>query len=143
LATRFGSLPVGGLGSPNPRADRDADVAAAALAGIGLYGTLAEMVSQERRAIGIRLALGASRAEVMRLVVVHGLRLTALGLAAGLAASYALTRFIASLLFGVSATDLVTFVGVPLLLAGAAFAASYMPARRATRIDPMVALRYE
>jgi len=113
------------------------------LAMIGVYGVMAYAVAQRTRELGIRLALGASRSEVMRLVVGHGLRLTALGVTAGLAASYAVTRFIASLLFGVSATDMVTFVGVALLLAGAAVAASYLPARRATRIDPMVALRYE
>ena len=89
------------------------------------------------------MALGASRGDVLRLVVGQGLRLTAMGVVIGLLASFAVTRFVSSLLFGVSATDIVTFVVVPALLTAAALGASYLPARRATRIDPMVALRYE
>jgi predicted permease len=110
---------------------------------IGIYGVMAYSVTQRTRELGIRMALGASRADVLRLVVFQGLRLTLMGVVIGLAASFAITRLVVSMLYSVSATDLVTFTVVPLLLAGAALAASYLPARRATRIDPMVALRYE
>jgi ABC-type antimicrobial peptide transport system permease subunit len=110
---------------------------------IGIYGVMAYAVSQRTRELGIRMALGASRGDVLRLVVMQGLRLTVLGVVFGLAASLAATRLIASLLYSVSPTDLVTFTVVPLLLAAAALLASYLPALRATRIDPMVALRYE
>jgi putative ABC transport system permease protein len=113
------------------------------LAVIGIYGVMAYSVSQRTRELGIRMALGASRTDVVRLVLSQGLRLTLIGLVAGLAASFAATRLITSLLFDVSATDVVTFVAVPLALASAALGASYLPALRATRIDPMVALRYE
>jgi predicted permease len=113
------------------------------LAVIGIYGVMAYSVSQRRRELGIRMALGASRADVLRLVVLQGLRLTMMGVACGLVASFAASRLIASMLFDVSPTDVVTFVAVPALLALAALGASYLPARRATRIDPMVALRYE
>jgi predicted permease len=110
---------------------------------IGIYGVMAYAVSQRTRELGIRMALGASRGDVLRLVVMQGLRLTLMGVAFGLAASLAVTRLIASLLYSVSPTDLVTFTVVPLLLGAAALLASYLPALRATRIDPMVALRYE
>ena len=110
---------------------------------IGIYGVMAYAVSQRTRELGIRLALGASRGDVLRLVVMQGLRLTLMGVAFGLAASLAVTRLVASLLYSVSPTDVVTFTVVPLLLAAAALLASYLPALRATRIDPMVALRYE
>jgi len=113
------------------------------LAVIGIYGVMAYAVSQRTRELGIRMALGASRAEVLRLVVQQGLRVTLLGVGLGLAASFAVTRLIATMLFDVSPTDVVTFTAVPLLLAAAALGASYLPALRATRIDPMVALRYE
>jgi putative ABC transport system permease protein len=110
---------------------------------IGIYGVMAYSVSQRTRELGIRMALGASRADVLRLVVVQAARLTLVGVVTGLAASIAASRLIASLLYGVSPTDIVTFVAVPVLLAASALAASYLPALRATRIDPMVALRYE
>ena len=110
---------------------------------IGIYGVMAYAVSQRTRELGIRMALGANRGDVLRLVVMQGLRLTLMGVAFGLAASLAVTRLIASLLYSVSPTDIVTFTAVPLLLAAAALLASYLLARRATRIDPMVALRYE
>jgi len=113
------------------------------LAVIGIYGVMAYAVSLRTRELGIRMALGAGRSDVLRLVVMDGLRLTAMGVASGLAASLAVTRLIAGLLYGVSPTDLVTFTVVPVLLAAAALGASYLPALRATRIDPMVALRYE
>jgi len=110
---------------------------------IGIYGVMAYAVSQRTRELGIRMALGASRADLLRLVVLQGLRVTLMGVALGIAASLAVTRLVASLLFNVSPTDLVTFTVVPALLAAAALGASYLPALRATRIDPMVALRYE
>ncbi len=110
---------------------------------IGIYGVMAYAVSQRTRELGIRMALGASRGDVLRLVVMQGLRLTVMGVAFGLVASFAVTRLIASLLYDVSPTDIVTFTVVPALLAAAAMVASYLPALRATRIDPMVALRYE
>jgi predicted permease len=113
------------------------------LAVIGIYGVMAYSVSQRVRELGIRMALGASRGDVLRLVVLQGLRLTLMGVIVGLAASFAASRLIASMLFDVSPTDVVTFVAVPIVLALAALGASYLPARRATRIDPMVALRYE
>ena len=104
---------------------------------------MAYSVSQRTRELGIRMALGASRGEVLRLIVGQGVRLTALGVGVGLMVALATSRLITSLLFDVSATDVVTFVTVPVVLALAALGASYLPALRATRIDPMVALRYE
>ena len=113
------------------------------LAVIGIYGVMAYSVTQRTRELGIRMALGASRSEVMRLVVGDGVRITIAGVLVGLIASLALSRLVASLLLNVSPTDVATFVVVPAALAAAAVGASYLPARRATRIDPMVALRYE
>ena len=113
------------------------------LAVIGIYGVMAYAVSQRTRELGIRMALGASRADVVRLVVGQGLKLTLAGVAVGLVASLALSRLIASLLVNVSPTDVLTFAVVPAVLAAAALGASFLPALRATRIDPMVALRYE
>jgi len=113
------------------------------LAIIGIYGVMAYSVNQRTRELGIRMALGASRSDVLRLVVLQAVRLTLIGVVIGLAASFAASRLIASMLFDVSPTDIVTFVAVPVLLAVSALAASYLPALRATRIDPMVALRYE
>ena len=113
------------------------------LAVIGIYGVMVYSVSQRTRELGIRMALGASRADVLRLVVLQALRLTVIGVAVGLATSLAASRLIASMLFEVSPTDILTFMAVPVLLGASALAASYLPALRATRIDPMVALRYE
>jgi predicted permease len=112
------------------------------LAVIGVYGVMAYSVSQRTRELGLRVALGANRGDVIRLVVGEGFRLTLAGLAVGLAAALAASRLIAGLLYG-SATDPVTFVAVPAILAGAVLMASYVPARRATRIEPVVALRTE
>jgi len=113
------------------------------LAAIGIYGVISYSVAQRTRDIGIRMALGASRSDVLRDVLGLGARLTAIGLALGLAGALAATRVLSSLLYGVRSTDAITFTAVSLLLMAVALFASYLPARRATRVDPMVALRYE
>ncbi len=113
------------------------------LAAVGIYGIVAFSVARRTQEIGIRMALGAARGDVLRLVVGEGARLAAVGVAAGVVASFAVTRLVSSLLFGVSATDPATFAAVAALLAAAALGASYLPARRAVRLDPSSALRRE
>lgn len=117
--------------------------AALALAAIGIYGVVAFSVTRRTQEIGIRIAVGAQRTDVLRLVVGEGARLALAGVAIGIAASLAVTRLLSSLLFGVRATDPVTFAAVALLLGAVALLASYIPARRAMRLDPNIALRYE
>jgi ABC-type antimicrobial peptide transport system permease subunit len=113
------------------------------LAMVGLYGVLSYMVAQRRHEIGIRMALGAQTRDVIGLVVRQGMTLTMIGMAIGLIAAFGLTRLIEDLLFGVSATDPVTFFAIALLFATAALLACYLPARQATKVDPMVAIRSE
>ncbi len=113
------------------------------LAAIGIFGVMSYSVAQRTHEIGIRVALGAQREQVLRLVVGQGLGLAIIGTAGGLAGAFALTRYLRTLLFNVSPTDWLTFTLVPLLLCAVALAASYFPARRAMRVDPMQALRYE
>ena len=113
------------------------------LACIGIYGVISYSVSQYTREIGIRMALGARTADVVRMIVSQGMQLVSIGLILGVAGALALTRLMSTLLFDVKPTDPFTFISVAFLLAAVAFAASYLPAHRATRIDPMVALRYE
>jgi ABC-type antimicrobial peptide transport system permease subunit len=130
--SRFSMLLLGAFG-----------VLAVILASVGIYGVISYSVGQRTREIGLRMALGAQRRSVLGLVLGQGARLAGLGIAIGIAAALALTRLMASLLFGIAPRDPLTFFAVPLLLMAVALAACYIPARRAMRVDPMVALRYE
>jgi predicted permease len=116
---------------------------ALALASIGIYGVVSYLVAQRTHEIGVRIALGANRFDVLRMVLGDGLKMTLIGVLIGAAVALALTRVMATLLFGVSARDPFTFIGVAILLAMVSLLACYIPARRAMRVDPMVALRYE
>jgi putative ABC transport system permease protein len=113
------------------------------LAALGIYGVMAYFVSQRVREIGIRMAVGAQRGDVLKMVASRGMVLAAIGAAVGVVASLLAARLISGMLFGVSAYDPLTIVAFTAILTGAALAANYFPARRAAKVDPMVALRYE
>jgi putative ABC transport system permease protein len=113
------------------------------LALVGIYGVVSYSASQRTQEIGVRMALGAQRKDILRLVVGQGLTLVAVGIVVGLCAAFGVSRLLGTMLFGISATDATTFIGVPVVLGSMALLASYLPALRATRIDPMVALRMD
>ncbi|HKO97535.1 MAG TPA: ABC transporter permease [Pyrinomonadaceae bacterium] len=131
-ARRFNLILLGGLAA-----------LALTLASVGIYGVISFTTAQRTHEIGVRMALGARQNDILKLVVGEGMALTGLGVVIGLAVSLAVTRFLTSLLFNVSSTDPVTFVAISALLTGVALLACYLPARRATKVDPLVALRYE
>jgi predicted permease len=130
--SRVAALTLGGFG-----------ILALLLVALGIYGVVAYSVAQRTREIGIRMALGAKETNVLRIVIGEGLFVVTVGLAVGLLLAFAATRLIAGFLYGVAATDPITFLAVPLVLSLVALVASYLPARRATKVDPLVALRYE
>jgi putative ABC transport system permease protein len=116
---------------------------ALALAGVGIYAVMSYAVSQRTHEIGIRMALGAQARDIFKLVITQGLALTLVGIVIGLAGAYAMTRAMAQILYGISTTDPITFVGISLLLGCVSMLACYVPTRRAISVDPMIALRYE
>ena len=113
------------------------------LAAIGIYGVMSYLVEQQTREIGIRSALGAKRSHILKLVIGHGVGMAFVGILLGVIASFGLTRFLAGLLYGITAVDPITFISISILLLIVSVLACYIPARRATKVDPLVALRYE
>ena len=113
------------------------------LAAVGIYGVMSYLVEQQTREIGIRSALGAKRSHILRLIIGHGVGMAFIGIVLGLVASLGLTRFLAGLLYDVTAVDPITFISISILLLIVSVLACYIPARRATKVDPLVALRYE
>ena len=113
------------------------------LAGVGLYGVMSYLAAQRTHEIGVRIALGKRTVDILRLATVQGISLALAGTAAGMAGALALTRLMSLLLFGVGAHDPAVFIGAPLVMLAVAFAASYFPAHRAARVDPVTALRHE